>query len=170
MSRTVGRRPPGEQARFRASRCSLVGTVHAALRVRLNDMRKTLLALTMGSALMFGVTADAHHSFPATYQVSKTITLQGKVAQLLFRNPHSFLHVDVADVSGQVQRWSLEWGGASQLTSQGVVKDTLKVGDVLMVTANPARSTENATRALVKTIVRPVDGWSWGQAPNQVVD
>jgi hypothetical protein len=51
-----------------------------------------------------------------------------------------------------------------------VVKDTLKVGDALVVTANPARSTENATRALVKTIMRPSDGWSWGMAAGQVVE
>ena len=134
-------------------------------------MNGKLLVLALGSALMFvGSTADAHHSFPATYSVNKTITIEGKVAQLLFRNSHSFLQIDAKDVSGNVQRWSLEWGGATQLTSQGVVKDTLKVGDDLVVTANPARSTETSTRALLKTIRRPADGWTWGQQPGQVVD
>jgi hypothetical protein len=106
----------------------------------------------------------------ARYQVNKTIKLEGKVAQLLFRNPHSFLHIEITGISGETQRWSLEWGGASQLTSQGVVKDTLKVGDTLVITANPARSTENATRALVKTLVRPSDGWSWGMSQGEIVD
>jgi hypothetical protein len=69
-----------------------------------------------------------------------------------------------------MQRWSLEWGGANQLTSQGVLKDTLKVGDDLVVTANPARSTENSTRALLKTIRRPADGWTWGQQAGQTFD
>jgi hypothetical protein len=134
-------------------------------------MKSKLLVLFFGSVLMIvGSTADAHHSFPATYSVNKTITIEGKVAQLLFRNPHSFLQIDAKDVSGQVQRWSLEWGGATQLTSQGVVKDTLKVGDDLIVTANPARSTETSTRALLKTLRRPTDGWTWGQQPGQVVD
>ena len=134
-------------------------------------MKSKLFVLALGSALMFvGSTADAHHSFPATYSVNKTITIEGKVAQLLFRNPHSFLQIDAKDVSGQVQRWSLEWGGATQLTSQGVVKDTLKVGDDLIVTANPARSTETSTRALLKTLRRPTDGWTWGQQPGQVID
>lgn len=69
-----------------------------------------------------------------------------------------------------MQRWSLEWGGATQLSSQGVVKDTLKVGDTLIVTANPARSTESSTRALMKT-ARKTDGtWSWGLQPGQVVE
>ena len=133
-------------------------------------MKNTLFVLAIGGALLCGATANAHHSFPATYSVNKTITIEGRVAQLLFRNPHSFPQVDAPNVSGEVQRWSLEWGGASQLTSQGVVKDTLKVGDTLVITANPARSTESSTRALVKTLRRATDGWSWGLAAGQVVE
>ena len=134
-------------------------------------MKSKVAVLFLGAALVLvGTTADAHHSFPATYSVNKIITIEGTVAQLLFRNPHSFLQVDAKDVSGQVQRWSLEWGGATQLTSQGVVKDTLKVGDSLIVTANPARSTETSTRALLKTLKRPADGWTWGLQAGQVVE
>jgi hypothetical protein len=133
-------------------------------------MRNKLIAVSVASALLLAVTAYAHHSFPATYQINKLVTIQGKVAQLLFRNPHSFLQVDAPDANGEMKRWSLEWGGAGQLTTQGVVKDTLKSGDIIIVTANPARSTEDSTRALLKTIQRPSDGWKWGTAPGQVVD
>ena len=133
-------------------------------------MRSKLIAVSIAGALALAATAYAHHSFPATYQIKKLVTIQGKVAQLLFRNPHSFLQVDAPDASGQMQRWSLEWGGASQLTIQGVVKDTLKAGDSIIVTANPARSTADSTRALLKTIQRPSDGWTWGSAAGQVVE
>ncbi len=132
-------------------------------------MRRTSLVFLIAAVLTTGV-AYAHHSFPATYQIGKTITLQGTVTQFLVRNPHSFLQIDVADDHGKEQRWSLEWGGASQLVSQGVMKDTLKVGDAVTITANPARSTSDSTRALLKTIVRPTDGWSWGLNAGQVVD
>ena len=133
-------------------------------------MKRKIAAVVIGGTLLTGAKAGAHHSFPATYSVNKTIRIEGRVTQLLLRNPHSFLQIEAPDVSGQMQRWSLEWGGATQLLGQGVVKDTLKVGDALVVTANPARSTENATRALVKTIMRPSDGWSWGMAAGQVVE
>ena len=133
-------------------------------------MKGKLVVLAIASVLMFGMTADAHHSFPATYSINKIITIQGSVTQLLFRNPHSFLQVDAPNVSGEVQRWSLEWGGATQLSSQGVVKDTLKVGDKLILTANPARSTESSTRALLKTARKTDGSWTWGLQPGQVVD
>ena len=132
-------------------------------------MRGKLIAVSI-VALVSAATAYAHHSFPATYQINKLITIEGKVAQLLFRNPHSFLQVDAPDANGEMKRWSLEWGGAGQLTSQGVVKDTLKSGDVVVITANPARSTSDSTRALLKTIKRPSDGWTWGSAAGQVVE
>jgi len=133
-------------------------------------MRGKLIAVSIAAVLVLAATTYAHHSFPATYQINKLITIEGKVAQLLFRNPHSFLQVDAPDANGEMKRWSLEWGGAGQLTSQGVVKDTLKSGDVIIVTANPARSTADSTRALLKTIKRPSDGWAWGNAAGQVVE
>ena len=133
-------------------------------------MRNKLIAISIACALAFAGTVYAHHSFPATYQINKIVTIQGKVAQLLFRNPHSFLQVDAPDEAGQLKRWSLEWSGAAQLTNQGVVKDTLKAGDTIVITANPARSSSDSTRALLKTIQRPSDGWKWGTAPGQVVD
>ena len=132
-------------------------------------MRRKFIWL-LGSALALGVSVSAHHSFPATYQVNKVVTIEGTVTQMLLRNPHSFIQVDAQGPDGRMQRWSLEWGGATQLTTQGVVRDTLKVGDQLTITANPARSSESSTRALVKTIVRPADGWSWGLEAGQVVD
>ena len=56
----------------------------------------------------------AHHSLAATYDDSKEVTLDGKIAELLFRNPHSFLHVEAPDKAGVMQRWSLERIGAEE--------------------------------------------------------
>ena len=51
-----------------------------------------LFALVM---LVCVATAYAHHSFAATYDESKTITLEGRMVQFSFRNPHSFVQVEV---------------------------------------------------------------------------
>ena len=40
------------------------------------------------------VPAFAHHSFAATYFEDKTETVEGELVQFLFRNPHSFVHVE----------------------------------------------------------------------------
>jgi hypothetical protein len=64
--------------------------------------------------------AAAHHSFTATYFEDRTTEIEGKLLQFMFRNPHSFVHVEAPDENGQMQRWAVEWGGAGQLAGQGV--------------------------------------------------
>src|SRR5690242_9831126 len=81
--------------------------------VRIMKCRTMLLAMAgmVGSAF----TASAHHSLDKTYDLKKEVRLEGKVLQLLLRNPHSFLQLEVPDASGTIQRWSLEWTGTGAL-------------------------------------------------------
>lgn len=118
------------------------------------------LILTAG-AMLSGGRAYAHHSFAATYLEDKIQKVDGKVVQFLFRNPHSFLLVEGPDGKGVVQRWSVEWGASAQLGRQGVTRDTLKVGDRVIVEGNPGRTVEDHRLRLVN-ITRPSDGWKWG--------
>ena len=128
---------------------------------------KGLVLLIAAVVLACTVTAHAHHSFAATYDQDKKITIEGKVVQLLMRNPHSFIHVEVAGENGQVQTWSIEGGGATQMkNSKG---DALKVGDRVTVVCNPGRSAE-AHRGRLLSITRPSDGWTWGGRAGEVVD
>jgi hypothetical protein len=102
----------------------------------------------------------AHHSFAATYIVDQTATIEGTMQEFLYRNPHSFVKVEVTDDKGQVQTWSLEWGGAAQLSQDHVSKDQLRIGDHVIVTGNPARD-PSEHRMRIKSITRPSDGWKW---------
>src|SRR4030095_7730396 len=58
----------------------------------------------------------------------------------LFRNPHSFVHVNVPQKDGSVVRYAVEWGGAGQLGGQGVTRETLKAGDHVIITGAPGRN------------------------------
>jgi len=101
---------------------------------------KRLLVVLIAVAFVSGAQAYAHHSFAATYFEDKTAKIEGKLVQFLFRNPHSFVHVEAPDESGQMVRWAVEWGGAGQLGGQGVTRETLKAGDVVTITGNPGRN------------------------------
>ena len=119
---------------------------------------KSLLA---GLATVVAATATlAHHSFPATYHTDQTQTINGKVVAFLFRNPHSFVQVMAPDKTGAMQRWAVEWSAGSVLTSDNVNAATLRVGDVVTVTGNPARA-EADHRLRMNKILRPKDGWKW---------
>jgi len=124
--------------------------------------------------LVFGVlaaatSAIAHHSYGATYDMNKEVKLEGKLVQFVYRNPHSFVHVQAPDKDGAQQRWAVEWAGTGQLAEAGVQRDTLKVGDHVVIVGRPSR-VRNEYRALMVRLTRPSDKFTWGGRAGQVVD
>ncbi len=116
--------------------------------------------LVMAGALLCGATALAHHSIAATYDGNKEITVEGKIVDCLFRNPHSFLQIETPDQNGTMQRWSLEWRSAGSLGQEGIKRDTLKLGDDVVVTMNPSRTPADH-RGVLKSLLRKSDGFGW---------
>jgi hypothetical protein len=126
--------------------------------------------IMLGIGLLAGAAgAFAHHSLAATYQSDKEVMLDGKIAEILLRNPHSFLQIDAPDETGAIERWSLEWRSSGQLGQQGIKRDTLKIGDEVVITMNPSRTAADHRGAL-KTLHRKSDGFGWGNKPGETID
>jgi hypothetical protein len=119
------------------------------------------LVLVAGALVVSSGRAYAHHSFAATYFEDKTQKIEGNLVQFLYRNPHSFVHVEAPDEKGMMQRWAVEWGAGGQLGRQGVTRETLKPGDHVIIVGNPGRNPEDHRLRMVN-ITRPSDGWKWG--------
>lgn len=132
-------------------------------------MKDTLLVALAVTLTTAALPVRAHHSFAATYDESKTAKIEGTLVQFLFRNPHSFVHVMAPDENGQMQRWAVEWGGVGQLAGQGVTRETLKTGDVVVITGNPGRNPADRRIRMV-TLRRQSDGFGWGVRPGETVD
>jgi len=142
----------------------------AALLAAAGSVRGAALLAAAGlAAAGVAATASAHHSFGATYDLKTEITLEGKLVQFMFRNPHSFVHIEVPSERGQMQRWSVEWSGAAALTRQGVERGTLRSGDEVVITGYPSR-VPGELRAQMLTLERPSDGLTWGSRAGEVVD
>src|SRR5580765_310557 len=103
---------------------------------------KRRLVIPFFALAVLGVSghALAHHSFAATYREKDSVTIEGDLVQLDFRNPHSFVHVDVKEKDGTKVRYAVEWGGVGQLGQQGVSRETLKVGDHVVISGAPGRN------------------------------
>jgi len=127
-------------------------------------MKNRLFTLLIaGGSCLVSFRAYAHHSFSATYMEDQKVTIHGKLIQFLYRNPHSFVQVQAPDDKGQMQIWAVEWAAAGQLGKQGVTKDSLKVGDDVIVVGSPGR--EPADRRLrMLNITRTSDGTKFGGA------
>jgi hypothetical protein len=114
--------------------------------------------------------AYAHHSFAATYLEDQTVTIEGDIQQFLFRNPHSFVHVMVKEKDGSMVRYAVEWGGAGQLGGQGVTRETLRVGDHVIITGAPGRNPADH-RVRMISLFRPKTAnepeLKWGNRPDQ---
>jgi hypothetical protein len=132
-------------------------------------VKARLTLLLVAGMLLSGVAAYAHHSFAATYFEGKQAKIEGKIIQFLFRNPHSFVHVEAPDENGVMQKWMIEWGGAGLLQGQGVTRDTLKVGDPVVITGNPGRDPADHRMRMV-TLKRTTDGFGWGGRAGETVE
>jgi len=124
-------------------------------------MKGKPLALLAAGTLLSGVSAYAHHSFTATYDEAATQTIEGELVQFMFRNPHAWVHVMAPDENGEMQRYGVEWGGAGQLSGQGVTRDSLKPGDHVIISGNPGRNPRDH-RLRMRSLRRPSDGFGWG--------
>ena len=131
-------------------------------------MRK-MLVFVMTAAVLAGSVAYAHHSYSATYDVREQVTLDGTLVQFVFKNPHSFVTVQAPDAKGVMRRWSVEWSGTGQLTRRGVTRETLKPGDAVVVVGNPSR-VPGEYKALMVSLKRPLDGFTWGGRGDEAVD
>ncbi len=131
-------------------------------------MMRRLLQVVIAGMVLSGGAAYAHHSFQATYNTEKTITIKGTLVSFDFRNPHSFVHVMAPDKDGHMQRWGIEWSTASVLQRQGITRSTLKPGDIVVISGAPGRDPGDH-RIRMQTIERPADGLSWGKKPSEVV-
>jgi hypothetical protein len=130
---------------------------------------RVFLLLLVAGLLVPGTAAYGHHSLSATYQAEKEIKLEGTLVQFVFRNPHSFVHIQAQDEKGETRRWAVEWTGAAALGSRGVQADSLRAGDHVIITGRPSRA-PGETRVLMLSIWRPSDNFRWGRNPGEVVD
>jgi hypothetical protein len=86
------------------------------------------------------VPAVAHHSSAPFYDASKRVEIQGAITKYLFKNPHSFLYIDVPDTSGQKTEWQIELGASASLARTGWTPDILKVGTVIKANGQPSKA------------------------------
>lgn len=101
-------------------------------------MRLRAVLLVVPLIALAPATIGAHHAFSPVYDAKRTITVDGVVTQFRFVNPHAMMLMEVKDKSGKVETWNVEFAGRLNLEEAGWNAESIKPGERVKVTGNPA--------------------------------
>src|SRR6476469_6876223 len=116
-------------------------------------MRVIRVFVTISAAILLATASlQAHHSFSATYDGNKPITLRGTIVKLGWQNPHAHIYVDVKNADGKVVTWEVESAGPTALMKQGLRKEDF-VGQEVIIKGFLAKDGTPTVNASTFTLV-----------------
>jgi hypothetical protein len=93
-----------------------------------------------GSALLAaGAPLLAHHAFSAEFDATAPVALRGPVTRIEWINPHAWIHMEHKTASGKNEIWMVEGGTPNTLQRNGITRDSIKVGTVIVVSGYRAK-------------------------------
>jgi hypothetical protein len=101
---------------------------------------RTARLLVLSGLLIAGVGLEAHHAVAGVYDLNKEVVLEGRLKKLNFTNPHASIELTVPNKDGTFTEWKLTTASVTNLTREGINKDSMKPGEILKVTILPARN------------------------------
>ena len=138
--------------------------------------------LPLATAFCIGVAASAaraHHSHPFFYDQCRTITIEGRIESVQWKDPHSLIVLRLDNGTA----YTVDWNGLRGLTNNGIIgpaQAALVFGARIAVTGNPIRTTaqirerfpdytsEVNPNTVDPSLIRRVgDSWSWAMNPAQ---
>ena len=102
--------------------------------------RLIVVAMLLSGLLVATVPLSAHHGRGNVYNMESPVTLNGKVTQVAWRNPHVLVYMDVEGENGDVVQWAFENSSVNTLAEQGYHRNTLRPGQEITAIVNPSRA------------------------------
>jgi Family of unknown function (DUF6152) len=97
--------------------------------------------------LLAAAHAGAHHSFAADFDVTKHVTLTGRVMRIEWLNPHVHIYIDVKNGGRTATAWTIELGSPNGLRGRGWTSKSLKIGDVVTIEGSLAKDGSHLANA-----------------------
>ena len=127
-------------------------------------MKYGSLGLAVFGVILAVAPAMAHHSFSAEYDPKKPVTLKGIVTKVDWMNPHVYFYIDV-EADGKVTNWGLEMGPPNGLQRSGWTKNTMQIGDEVIVEGTLAK--DGSKQANARSVTMASTGKKLGAASSE---
>lgn len=100
-------------------------------------MRCRRVLASAGALLALAAPAAAHHSF-AMFDTRRTVVLTGRVVEVQWRNPHTWIQIE-APLGGKTVEWGIEGRSPNVLERRGWSKSTVQPGTRVTIIAHPMK-------------------------------
>jgi hypothetical protein len=109
------------------------------MRITMHSLAGVTLIMLLFVALPVAV---AHHSVPAIFDTQSIMTVKGTVSDVLWVNPHVYLHFAVKK-DGKAEDWVVELGSMNNLDRAGWTRERVKAGDPITITGWRGKAAKN---------------------------
>ena len=131
-------------------------------------MKRSAFGFLAAGVFLAAAPLLAHHSFSAEYDSAKRVTLKGIVSKVDWMNPHVYFYIDVKDDSGAIINWALEMGPPNGLQRSGWTRNTIKVGDEVVVDGTLAK--DGSKQANARSVTMAATGKKLGAASSETTN
>jgi hypothetical protein len=84
-------------------------------------------------ACLASAVASAHHSFAAEFLGDQTLTIEGTVSEVWFKNPHVRYYIEIQTGDGKTETWDVRTSSPTILVRRGWNRETISEGDKVIV-------------------------------------
>ena len=114
---------------------------------------KSKLMILIACAFIFNATSVLSHHGRANYLYDNAITVEGKVVNFKWRNPHSYMEVQVTNYDNDTNIWLVEGGTITRLKRLGWQRDSIKAGDSVVVVGFPDKDPKKNIMLLERVVL-----------------
>jgi hypothetical protein len=118
-------------------------------------MIRRILASTAFAVLLYGNGASAHHNMTALFDFSDRVTVTGTLTKVDWRNPHTYVTLDVKNDKGAVESWQGEGPAPSWFRIRDVGKADFENNIDKTLTLELSRARDKSLSGLIRTYKLP---------------